>query len=712
MAKKVVETQFGGLTSYAYASSSYTSSALGLGPLILQDSASAFAGPIPISVLRPMEYSTPMAVSMPWAMQWSNTLDWSFYADQSAAAATRKVAMAQLDRTTGIFALNGFITITFPTATNHTIRAFRMTYETINTGSVSGIGSTVSGVNTQFISQSVTSGSRIGFGSKTPSDIVTWYEVGAVSSDTSLTLVTPLSASVVSSSNYVIEDLRAIIVTTNATTTNGGVYVVKGLRKECFNPTGWAVPAATTIDNLRAAYWLADAAALSNSVAFGAALEPKTSFSSQSLYVIDTLTTPSVFKYNIRRGLSLTSGKDTGSLLLRTGNAAALTGTPTQVNNGRLATTKSGPGSGSNCMYFTTATRLYRTNAVNTFVSASTSWIADNAAEIPPGGVNTFAASSLLQTVEYMDSIDKFVVSVNATTTPFRSYITQYRTDGGQWGRVFGNDDRQIDQSAADSTVTPHLSMAGAPYNVWSENGMSYIATVGTTAITNRVYCVPFGSDWEYASTTNARLVTPELSTPSANKYVRVYVNNDRVLGGASGLNLGVMPEPYRVYYRTSGISDNSGGWTLLNDNGDLSSVAGASSIQFMFEFRTIGTFCVPARIYGVAVVYEDLTTDSHYQPSAGLSNLTSKAFAWRFSTAWGSTVPALRIRLYDAVSGGLLVDDNTTSPTGTWEKSTNDGGAWGAYNITDKANETTYIRYTPASLGDNIKVRPVLTTV
>jgi hypothetical protein len=179
------------------------------------------------------------------------------------------------------------------------------------------------------------------------------------------------------------------------------------------------------------------------------------------------------------------------------------------------------------------------------------------------------------------------------------------------------------------------------------------------------------------------------------------------MLGGG---NLRLPTEGYRVYYRTSGITDDSGSWTLIDDTGDLSSATAGTAVQFMFEFRTIGTFCLPARIFSVSCVYEDDTTDSHYQPSVAFSSTTSKQFAWRFSTAFGGTVPTLRVRLYNAVTGGLLVDDTSASPTGTWEKSTNDGGAWGAYNTTDKANDTTYIRYTPLSLGDNIKVRALLT--
>jgi hypothetical protein len=169
-------------------------------------------------------------------------------------------------------------------------------------------------------------------------------------------------------------------------------------------------------------------------------------------------------------------------------------------------------------------------------------------------------------------------------------------------------------------------------------------------------------------------------------------------------------PEPFRLYYRTVGISNNSGSWTLLPDDYNLNSVTPSTEIQFMFEFKTIGPYCIPARILNLSVVYEDDSTDSHYQPSIGLSDKTNKRFAWRFSTAFGSTVPTLRVRLYDAVSNNLLVDDNTATPTGTFEKSTDLGSNWVVWTNADKTNENTYIRYTPASLGDNIKVKALLT--
>jgi hypothetical protein len=117
----------------------------------------------------------------------------------------------------------------------------------------------------------------------------------------------------------------------------------------------------------------------------------------------------------------------------------------------------------------------------------------------------------------------------------------------------------------------------------------------------------------------------------------------------------------------------------------------------------------LPNRIFGVGVVYEDQGTDSHYQPSVANSNISSKIFAWRFSTAFGGTVPTMEVKLYNAVTGALLLTDDTVAAAyGTFGKSTDGGGSWGAYNTSDKANDITYIKYTPTSIADNIRVLAV----
>lgn len=709
--KRAVTLKFGQLPSYKYSVDPYDQDSLGLGPRCTQKYLSAdpddgFVGPFPVALARPMEQSTAIPGAFPWALQWSATKDWVFLADNAAAAATRRIVAYEYDRTTNAFTWKGFITLTYPTATNHTIRGFRMTYDTYSTGTVAVSGTAVTGTGTAWQTARFAVGARIGFGSTDPTQITTWYQISAIGSDTSITL-SSTAGTIASGTAFVIEEMRAVTVTTNATVTNGGLYVAKGLSIDTFLTIGTTIPAATTVDNIRAVYWLADATTVTNTTALGMGIQTKDSNTQHYAWTLDGTTSVTLFKYNLRAALSLTSGKDTANgFVLKSGASGTLTGTAGQLNNGRLATTSHGPGSGISCLYFTTGTRIYRSNDVSTITSGQTTWVADNAVEVPPGGTATIGVSGALSSIEYSSTTDRFLVAVNATTTPFRSYFTQYRTDGGQWDRIWGCDTRQIDQSSADSSVTPHPSMTGGPYSVWAEGGVMYICTIGATAILNRLYAIPM-ADWEYD--TDDFVITPRIACPNADKFNLAFFGDKGVIGGATGKNLGMITEPFRAEYRTSGISDDSGAWTLLPDSG-LMSGAGATHIQLRLSFRSLGLTMIPSRVTICGIVYDDLSTDDHWQVSVGNSDLATPRFAWRHSTAYGTAVPTLRVRIYDAVTGGLLIDDETVGATGTWEKSTDGGSSWGSYNTTDRANETTYIRYTPASIGSSIRVRALLT--
>lgn len=328
--------------------------------------------------------------------------------------------------------------------------------------------------------------------------------------------------------------------------------------------------------------------------------------------------------------------------------------------------------------------------------------------EIPPGGAGTFGATSALQAIEYTSVLDKFIVTSSGAGGS-RSYISQYRTDGGQMDRIIFVDTKQSDQSLSDSTITPTPAQMASSFMCWVEGGVLYAARYGTSVALNQIYVIPIGADWEYIATSGSRLVLPRISTPNADKYTAMFAQEVQVVGGASGKNLGMPTEPYRVQFRTSGITDNSGGWTPLDSTGDLTGVAGAPYIQFRCEFRISNTM-IPSRILNVGVLYEEVEGDNHFLVS-DKSDPSTKQFVWWFASPFGGTVPALRVRIYDAVTKSLLVDDNTATPTGTWEKSTN-GSTWTAWNNTDRANDTTYYRYTPASIADNVVVQPILTVV
>jgi hypothetical protein len=721
MATSASELRFGSLSTYSYPSGSYDANKLGLSSLMVQRNGSTaidkFCGPMPVAIGRPVETAGAIPGTMPWVLNWSATKSWVFLADNAAVAATRRIQLFELDIPTWSMTWKGYITVSFPfagTQGTYTVRAFRMVYDTYTVGTVSGsAGSpTITGSSTAWATSRLVPGSRIGFGSTDPTAITTWYSISAVS-ETSITLTTNLATAVSAGSSYVIEDLRAVQVVTNGTTvTNGGVFLTKGLAYENFSVAGTAIAAAVSTDNVaRTNYWLGDASTSTNTTAFGAGLQDKTNWQTQYLWVGDTVANPILFKYNLRAALTLATGKDVTSFALKTGSGGAVTGTTSQNNNGRIATASHGPGSGIPCFYFTTTTRVYRTVNVDNITTLSTSWLSsgDVMIEIPPGSTTTYAVTGALNTIEYASIIDKFfILSTHLAAT--HSYVTTYKTDSGQLDRIFLYDTRQLNQSTADSNAGICPNTLSLVSNIWSEGGIAVLCTQGTTAATNFIYAFPCGADWEYTSVSNQRIISPQIVTANCNKYNRVYLNEVSVIGGATGKNLGVTAEPSRVYYRTSGITDNTGSWALLDDLGDISGVAGSNSIQFMFEFRTIGLTCVPSRLLSLCVVYEDLSTDSHYQPSVAFSDITNKRFAWRFGTAFGGTVPGLRIRLYNSATNGLLIDDNTAAPSGTFEKSTDNGGSWGAYNTTDKANDNTYIRYTPASLGDNIKVKAMLT--
>jgi hypothetical protein len=672
-----------------------------------------FCGPLPIAVSRPMEASTAIPYSFPWAMRWSEAtddqIDWIFQADIANAATTRRLGMWRYNRINGELIYDGFLTITFPgTSENKTIRGLRMSYDKYSTGTVGVSGTAVTGSGTAWLTNRCCVGNRIGFGSTDPTAITTWYEISAMGSDTGITLSTS-AGTVTAGTPYVIEDLRAYLLITSVTTSLGGLYVLKGLNRSHFTPAGGTVPAATTVDNIKAAYFLKDAATGTALAGFGMGLEDAISKTSRMCWVMHTLANPIMIKYDVYAALTVASGSTTSALQFVTGAGGAVTGTISQLNNGRIANASHGPGSGTTCIYFTTTTRVYRTSALSGITAAQINWLADNMTEVPPGGVNTFAAGGGMSSIEYSAVIDKFLI-MSSGAAGIRSYITEYRTDGGQLDRILFVDYKQIDQGGADSSITPVPSQLVAAFAVWIEGGMLYASRFGTTAVLNQFYAIPIGADWEYIATSNSRMHTPKIATPNCKSYIRAFVNAVQVVGGATGKNLGLQPEPFRLQFRTSGIDDNSGAWTPLDDTMDLAGVGGAAYIQFRLEFR-MGNLLIPARLLNWGILYNDNTMSDYCQGSSNIgTDLTNKRFGFRHAVAYGTAVPRLKIELYDAESGSSLGTDDSTTLAWTWEKSTNAGGAWGAYNSTDRANADTYIRVTPTSLADNIKVRAELT--
>jgi len=706
MSKKAIDFVFTGATTPI---ASYDSTKTNIGTLIKQYTGALatdkFAGPEIVSVARPGEASTSIFGGFPYIVQFSTTIDWVFLAENSAAAVTRRIIWYEFNKTTQVFTWKGFITLTYPAATAHTIRGLSVTKDNYTTGTVAVSGTTVTGTGSLWLTEPQSLGSRIGFGTTDPTAVTTWFEISAIGSDTSITL-TSTAGSIPAGTAYVIEDLRVYTATTNATLTNGGLFVTKGLRIENFSTGGTTISAAVTTDNIRAVYWLADASTVTNTVAGGLYVDTRSSWTNQVAYIVNVTaaTTPAIYVYNTRAALTLAAGKDTTTNTIKTG-VQTVTGNVSQVGNGILATLSHGPGSGVKCLYFATTSRIIRVDLAN-ITAASTTFVSDSMVEVPPGSSTTYPLTAVMSHVLYSSMIDRLVI-LTTSAAGQRGYVTQYNTTSAQFDHIFLIDDKNQDQSTAAVGSIPYPSLSNTQMVGGMLNGRMFIVRNSAAATLNQMYNLPIGAHWAYTSTSNQVLITPSIPTTNALKFYRLYVNEIKRLGTDPYV---IQPEPYKMYARTSGISTNLGTWTLINDDGDLSGLTPTSEIQIKLEFNILGRYCIPSRIMSLAVVFEDTTTDSHYEPSIANSNVSTNVFAFRQSTAFGSNIPNLRIQLFNAVTGVPIIDDNVTSSAfGTFQYSSNNGLSWNAWSNTQDV-VGNYIRYTATSLPGSTRIRALLT--
>lgn len=702
MAVKGIDFNFTGPT---VSIANYDQTKTNLGTLIKQYTGAGnedkFAGPIKGAILRPTE--TSFSQYQPYGLKYSDTIDWIFLPDQATAAATRRIALYLFNKETSVWTYNGFITLTYPTATAHTVRGLYVTRDLYTTGTVAVSGTAVTGSGTTWNTDRLSVGCRIGFGSTNPTQITTWYEISAIGSDTGITL-TGSAGTISAGTSYVIEEMMVVTTTTNATTTNGGLFVAKGIRYELFTPAGTTISAAVSTDRIRAVYWLSDAATTTNTTACGLDVTTRASWTDHRAYVMNATagSVGTIFVYNIRAALTLTSGKDTTTNIIKTGNQT-VTGTFLQVSNGIVRTPSHGPGSGTASLYFVTTTRIYR-SAISNITAGTTTWQSDVMTEVPPGSSTTFALGASFYQIEYDGIIDRFII-FTAGTAGIRSYVATYQTTGAQFEHIFLIDSKQQDQSTADANTQFHPSVNALGFTSTEVDGILYISRVTTGSANNQIYVIPIGAHRTYAGTTNQTLISPKFDISDSVKLYRVSVRSINELGTDK---FSIPTEPFDVYYRTTGISDNSGGWTLIDKTGDLSAASG-TEIQFQFRFRTIGNYCIPGRITGLSLTYEDSTTDSHYTPSVNYSSIASNIFAYRQNILWSSTIPTLRIRLYNASSGSLILDDYTNTNTyGTFQYST-DGVTWNSWSTSADA-VGNYIRYTATSLPGSVKIKALLT--
>jgi hypothetical protein len=634
-----------------------------------------FVGPAPVGVANFGQSSLAIPSHFVHPVKITDDLFWIFGADVAAAAATRRVQLWTFVPSTNTYTFVGAITCTFPTATAHTVRGIRVILENYTTGTVGVSGTAVTGTSTAWNTDRLSVGSRIGFGSTNPNNITQWFQISAIGSDTSITLTTS-AGTVASGTPYVIQDLMIVQATTNATATNGGLFITKGLQFADFQNPASTIPAATTVDRIKAVYWLRDAAPITNTAIGGCALGDRDTWGQQYVYSTNgAATSLIIYRYNIRAALTPSAGAFTltGTDIVITG-AQTVTGNISQFNNGRVATLQHGAGSGVTSLYLLTTTRIIRI-PLSSITTGNTSFVADTMSEVVPGGTETNVAISTFTTLDVAQSMDKLVIAGGSNTVSL--YITDYYTGGQQIDRRANILSTQMVSSLrdVDSPIYVHSIVGQAP-SVWVEDGwLFWMYGTAITTNTNALSVYPLAADLDFQADINNRIILPKITlgaTPA--KMYRVTTTS---MGNIGDLTMGVSPDFYKLQVRTSGIDDNTGIWTDVSDNGDLSGLGTPSNIQFALQFRTAGVIMLPARVLSLALIYEtDDALPSQYRWNYSDFNTSNGTFAWVQATLFGTSIGTHTINIYRADTDALVLTQASTSTTnGTFENW--NGSSW-----------------------------------
>jgi hypothetical protein len=179
---------------------------------------------------------------------------------------------------------------------------------------------------------------------------------------------------------------------------------------------------------------------------------------------------------------------------------------------------------------------------------------------------------------------------------------------------------------------------------------------------------LPMGIHYAYTNSTGQQIITPAIATPGAVRFRSVYVNNTKQVGSDT---LGFPTEPYKVFVRTSGIDDNTGLWTEVDDVGNLGFLDGSSQIQFKFTFGLFKSTTVPARLHSLVVTYD---TDDNILPelewNLNDSALNDGTIGFSQNALFSGSVPNFNIEYYRSDTNTLVLSQNslgTTNGTFQW---------------------------------------------
>lgn len=604
-----------------------------------------FIGPNPIDIANNGNTQLAIPSSMYSIVKINEDLYWVFGNDAAAASATRRVQLWTFVPSTNTYNFVGAITLNFPGGGNATTISMRAVLQNYTTGSVSVIRDQVTGSGTTW-NTGLSAGSRIGFGSTDPSSIASWYQIHAISSDTSITITGSLSASL--GTPYVIQDLMILQAQSNS----NNLFIAKGLRFEDFRSPATSIPAAGTIDKIKAVYGLSTAGGAICGIDFS----NFQSWTTQSAFVVAQAGPqfqPLRLGFTNFRAplLGLSAGVQTSSFTTYDQPSGFLAPLAT-VNNGVIGTLPTGRLANTASMYFYTNTGFGILGAtygvpLEYILGGSSSLFLNSGYSVAlfdnkPGGINTTlnpytASGGGIFTTVTVDNLTGKILTVLGSGSIFANDLISSTSLPKDTFEVTSSIKRINSLVASqlpnvlrkkNSTQYIHFLPSNTHTITATDGWMLFNYTTATTPNINSFMMYPMGADVEYTNQVNNRIICPKINlgiTPT--KYYRVLVNCAKNIGDDK---FGVTPDMYKLQYRTSGISDNSGNWIDIRQDGNMYQVTPSSEIQFAFQFRTMGLMMLPARVLSLALLYEDQESiASFYRWNVNDSNTINGTFSW-----------------------------------------------------------------------------------
>ena len=589
-------------------------------------------------------------------VKWSDDINWFFGIRHDTSP--RQIALYSHNKKTNKKTYIGDFSIENPDADVRTFRDINAALYRHNAGYASLSGTSVTGINTNWVQSRLASGARIGFGSKDPQFIKTWFEISTIDSENGITISDNLFNESYNNVPYVIEEIRCIVAFYNNTRGYSEIYLFKGINYFDFTKRRSLVKVLSN-DNRKGYYRLAE---ISNIFSIGGlALEPQISDTEHNLYVLSYLSSPAnainIHKYNIRASLTVSNNISTSAFLFKCGGTF-ITGSGLTYRAITYAVPNYHP-------YKNRPVLVLLNGSAFTIIPISNLY-ADNVDIYESPQESLYSISTDTQSlwaasvydIAYDSSIDRFIQLFDAHTYgkyPSLGQINQFELEDA---KLYINSNYPALPIMPEGMVE-HISFAFGNFRCRICDGWYYLMREYGDYYRNTIFITPISGHWLYADQTKNFVILPKIKIDKMNLLKKINIRSINFYGNT---RYGIPAEPLRYYIRTSGIDDDSGAWTYVDSHGDISNIINSGEIQIKIETHMFAMCGLTKKIYGYSLEYDE--------PS-----LLPFGMAWNYEDtdqttgAVGfiqnkliNTMPSLKISYYRKSDQKLIFTQNTSN--------------------------------------------------